>query len=127
MIVECPIPLGELIDKVSILTIKSEKITDSSRKKLVFNELKELSLRIDSLNLKNLSGFLDRLVEINGELWDIEDKIRIKEKKKEFDEEFIQLARSVYRVNDRRFEVKHDINSFYGSELKEVKSYEEYE
>ena len=80
----------------------------------------------DSVSDKKINEYLKELVEVNALLWTIEDKIRECEKKNQFDENFINLARSVYQTNDKRAKIKLEINNFFGSELVEVKSYEEY-
>ena len=77
-------------------------------------------------NEKKLDSFLNKLLEVNQKLWEIEDEIRVLERKKQFDEDFILLARSVYIENDKRFEIKNEINNFLGSAIKEEKLYEDY-
>jgi hypothetical protein len=112
---------GELVDKYTILLIKDKKITDSEKNKNIKNELNELFPLIHSFNLdKNL---INDLFEINKTLWKIEDDIRNKEYKQEFDSEFIELARSVYKTNDLRFKAKQKINESTASYLKEEKSH----
>lgn len=128
MKIKTQISAGELLDKISILKIKSKKIKDE--KKLA-NVLLELELLLGILekelhSYKESSHRLNDLIKVNSLLWEIEDDIREKEKKGEFDEEFIKLARSVYYTNDKRFEIKNLINNESGSELKEEKSYEDY-
>ena len=78
------------------------------------------------LQLEELDSFLNKLLEVNQKLWEIEDQIRILERKKQFNEDFIFLARSVYIENDKRFEIKNEINNFLGSAIKEEKLYEDY-
>ena len=120
-----PISLGELIDKITILEIKKVhmtgiKLTNVNRElELLKNILEEKNLKID-INLIN------HLKKINNTLWKIEDKIRIKENKQQFDKEFIILARSVYKKNDLRASIKKEINQKYNSELVEEKSYNYY-
>lgn len=126
MIIECPVSLGELVDKISILRIKQKNILDKSKVELVSHEEKLLSGKLFSLNLDGIDIFLEKLVEINSLLWKIEDDIREKERAKEFDQEFIDLARSVYMTNDKRYEIKNELNLKFGSNVKEVKSYEKY-
>jgi hypothetical protein len=119
------VSIGEIVDKLSILDIKIRKITNTD--KLVNIEKEYLYLHkivFDNLNV-NIDDY-NQLLIINEELWDIEDKIRIKEKNKEFDEDFIDLARLVYVTNDIRYETKNLINLKYGSDFKEEKSYEPY-
>ena len=124
-IINVPISVGELIDKITILEIKKDKLKNLKLK----NILKELSFL--RAVLENNSIFIPdeiyfQLKSINLKLWDIEDKIRIKEKNKEFDNEFIELARSVYLNNDRRSETKKELNIIFNSEIIEEKSYEKY-
>ena len=124
-ITHVPISIGELIDKVTILEIKKDKLKNLKLK----NILKELSF-LRAVLEKNSIFIPDeiflQLKSINLTLWDIEDKIRIKEKNKEFDNEFIELARSVYLNNDRRSETKKELNIMFNSEIIEEKSYEKY-
>lgn len=120
-----PVSIGEVYDKLSILDIKKKKITDEKKLKLVNNEFDALKLIFKTDKFDNF--LYEELVDINNQLWEIEDKIRIKEKHKEFDEEFIELARSVYYKNDKRAEIKFKINDKYDSEIVEVKSYEKYD
>ena len=127
MIISTPVSLGELIDKISILHIKNKNIKDDEKLKLIREELKLLNSTLDDHIKKNdIQEFLDALIKINSELWIIEDEIRDCERSKKFDEKFISLARSVYITNDKRSEIKLDINKKFGSEIVEVKSYEEY-
>lgn len=126
MKVQISISLGELIDKISILKIKKEKIDDANKLSNVKYELETLEEELAQLNIDGAEDYLSQLVTVNSELWDIEDDIRVLEKEKRFDDEFIKLARSVYVTNDKRFAVKNAINNHFGSDIKEVKSYEEY-
>ena len=120
-----PISLGELIDKITILRIKKKYIQENK----LANIKKELSSLEEILKEKNLdinSNLINQLEEVNFSLWKIEDQIRFKESRKEFDSEFIHLARSVYIENDRRAAIKYEINSTYNSDLIEEKSYQKY-
>ena len=127
MIVNTPISLGELIDKISILRIKKNNIMDQKKLKHIDQELTLLDRVLsDSVSDKKINEYLNELVKVNALLWKIEDKIRECEKKNKFDEYFINLARSVYKTNDKRAKIKLEINNFFGSELVEVKSYEKY-
>ena len=119
-----PVAIGEVYDKFSILEIKKRKISDKTKLVHVNNELTYLKLFVDKYNLS--ADVYNELVKVNEALWDIEDKLRIKEQKKEFDEEFIKLARSVYFTNDERGEIKKKINTLLGSNIYEVKSYVDY-
>ena len=127
MIINTPVSLGELVDKISILHIKSININDQVKLKLVIEEMDMLNKTLDN-NIKrdDIKIFLELLIEINSKLWVIEDDIRDCERNKIFDQKFIELARSVYVTNDKRSEIKLDINKKFGSEIVEVKSYEEY-
>tara|TARA_B000000609_G_C24152810_1_gene338450 strand:- start:608 stop:991 length:384 start_codon:yes stop_codon:yes gene_type:complete len=123
-----PVSDGELIDKYTILEIKTERIKDTNKKEKAKKEFDLLKYYVDELSTSyNIVEIIDELKEVNKSLWDIEDDIRKKEKCKEFDDEFIQLARSVYITNDRRAEVKNKINNATKSEIVEVKSYEKYQ
>jgi hypothetical protein len=127
MLISTPISLGELVDKISILMIKKKNISDSIKLQHVNKELEFLQKTLKKyISEDEINEFLLKLVNINSKLWDIEDDIRECERKKLFDQTFIDLARSVYFTNDERAEVKKDINKAFGSELVEVKSYEEY-
>jgi len=127
MIVNIPVSLGELMDKISILKIKKKKIFDKNKLILISEELQllEKTLLI-SVKDKKIEKYLNKLVKINSELWKIEDDIRNFERKKQFDERFVDLARSVYFTNDRRSAIKLEINNYFGSKIIEVKSYEKY-
>ena len=120
------ISIGELVDKVTILSIKLEKIKNPDKLK---NIKKEYNLLYESMKktgiTKDSEQFIN-LVQVNLSLWDIEDKIRIKEANKQFDDDFIQLARSVYFKNDKRAEIKKQINLTFGSDLIEEKEYVQY-
>lgn len=118
---------GELLDKISILQIKSERITDKNKLKNIRTEYEELT-KIGSKLLEDSQVYTlySKVKEVNEALWDLEDDIRMKEKAKLFDEEFIRLAREIYRTNDRRAEVKKEINLLTGSLFVEEKSYEQY-
>ena len=127
MLINTPISLGELVDKISILMIKKKNISDSIKLQHINKELEFLQKTLKKyISEDKINEFLLALVNINSKLWDIEDDIRECERKKLFDQTFIDLARSVYFTNDERAKVKNDINKTFGSELVEVKSYEEY-
>jgi hypothetical protein len=123
-----PVSFGELIDKITILEIKSERIGDAAKVANVRTELEML----DATWAAHAAAGTDigderaRLRAVNEALWDIEDRIRLKEKAKAFDTEFIELARSVYVRNDERAAVKREINLKLGSTLVEEKSYQDY-
>ena len=127
MIISTPVSLGELVDKISILHIKNLNIKDDEKLKLIREELELLNQTLNKHIKKNdIQNYLDSLIEINSKLWVIEDDIRDCERNKKFDQTFIDLARSVYFTNDKRSEVKLEINKKFGSKIIEVKSYEEY-
>jgi hypothetical protein len=126
MKIECCVSLGELIDKLSILIIKEEKISDIEKLTYIKDEKIELENILMNLKLDETNLHLLKMVEINKILWKIEDDIREKERAKEFDEEFIKLARAVYINNDERFKRKNEINQKYNSKIVEVKSYKDY-
>ena len=127
MIINTPVSLGELVDKISILHIKNLNIKDSEKLKLVKEELLLLNKTLDDhVNRNDIQLHLDSLIAINSKLWVIEDDIRDCERNKIFDQKFIDLARSVYFTNDKRSAVKLEINKKFGSKIIEVKSYEQY-
>ena len=127
MLINTPISLGELVDKISILIIKKKNISDSIKLEHVTKELEFLKKTLkEYISEDKINKFIQDLININSKLWKIEDDIRECERKKIFDQTFTDLARSVYFTNDERAKVKNDINKTFGSELVEVKSYEEY-
>ena len=120
------VSVGELVDKVTILSIKLRMVKDKKKAKNIEHEYDLLSQAMESTGITTESEEFKRLLEINQRLWDIEDNIRRKEKNKEFDEEFVQLARSVYIENDKRAAEKRTINLKTGSDIIEEKEYVEY-
>jgi hypothetical protein len=122
-----PVSVGELIDKLSILHVKQTKITDLEKLKYVNKEF-ELLYNFSSVYLNNeeISKLYHDLVETNSKLWEIEDMLRIIETEQNFDIKFIELARSVYHTNDKRFSLKNEINEKTSSEIREVKEYVKY-
>ena len=123
-----PVSSGELIDKIAVLKIKKKKIFNKSKLKNINNELSLLN-EIYKNNFKNNKKLLlyeKKLIKINKKLWDIEDEIRFLESKKNFNQQFIDLARAVYINNDERSEIKKKINKLTGSRLIEEKSYKSY-
>ena len=123
--VQVPISVGELIDKITILEIKAERISDPAKRPNVEAELKALAAVRDAGVPKGprLDALTERLGGINRTLWDIEDDIRSHEKRQDFGPRFVELARSVYRQNDERARVKKEINQLVGSRFVEEKSY----
>ena len=127
MIISTPVSVGELVDKISILHIKNINIKDVEKIKFIKEELALLNQTLDKhVNRDDIQEYLEALIEINSKLWVIEDDIRDCERNKNFDQKFIELARSVYFTNDKRSDVKLDINKKFGSQIIEVKSYEDY-
>jgi len=120
------ISAGELIDKITILEIKKEKISNKEKLVEVNKELNSLNetLKKSINDPSNIINFKNDLKNINLKLWDIEDGKRSAEKNNKFDEKFIELARNVYKFNDERAKIKLAINNALGSNIKEVKSYE---
>ncbi len=129
MNVKLEISIGEFFDKITILEIKKEQISDAEKLVNINNELDALNALLDGLpfSRSDVEKEVGELKKINEELWVIEDDIRDKEFQKTFDQGFIDLARSVYFTNDRRSDVKRDINIKLGSDFVEEKSYEEYQ
>jgi len=120
---------GELLDKISILEIKKIKIRDKKKNNSIKNELSLLMLTARDNNLlkkKNISKAYKKLKKVNEKLWKIEDEIRGCERKKNFSDKFVFLARSIYINNDLRAKIKNNINTSTGSNIKEVKSYKKY-
>ena len=119
-----PVSVGELIDKITILEIKQEKIQDTNKLANITNELLLLKSISHNVVQNKIEPLIVELKEINFLLWNIEEKKRFKEKKESFDQEFIELARSVYMYNDKRAEIKRQINLITNSDIIEEKSYE---
>lgn len=121
------VSVGEVIDKYTILEIKQERIIDDKKLVNIAKEKSALLLTLQDYNyLSKFSEEIKELKSINEKLWEIEDKIRLKELNREFDNDFIELARAVYITNDKRFEIKNKINQMCNSSLREEKSYEKY-
>ena len=127
-LISTPVSYGEILDKITILEIKAVNIKDSKKQKNVKHELAILQDTWDKhvAAADEINTLKQQLKKVNQDLWNIEDNIRIKESKKEFDDEFIQIARSVYFENDTRAAVKKEVNLLLGSELIEEKSYQDY-
>jgi hypothetical protein len=122
-----PVSVGELIDKLSILRVKQTKITNLEKLTYVNKEF-ELLYNLSSVYFNNeeILKLYHKLVDTNSKLWDVEDKLRVLETEKNFESEFIELARGVYYTNDKRFVLKNEINKRTSSEIREVKEYVEY-
>ena len=127
-LIQTPVSYGELIDKITILEIKSRRIADEAKLANVRNELDMLNATWanSAASQTDISDERARLLAVNEALWDIEDNIRLLERAQTFDAEFIELARSVYFRNDERAAFKREINQKLGSELVEEKSYQDY-
>jgi hypothetical protein len=122
------VSVGELLDKISILEIKQEKIKDAESLKFIEDEYKVLKSELDK-NIKTdekLKNLFNSLKEINSKLWVIEDDKRMCEKNKDFGEKFIKLSRDVHFLNDNRAKIKLEINNHTGSKIKEIKEYTGY-
>ena len=128
-LIKIPVSHGELLDKITILEIKSEHITDPGKLSNVGRELELLESiwQASPASAQDLAGARARLKAVNEKLWKIEDRIRLREKARNFDQEFIELARAVYYNNDDRATIKREINVNLGSELMEEKSYRDYQ
>ena len=125
--IEIPISIGELIDKLSILQVKKNKIQNKTKLDLVDKEYKMLyNLSKEYLTSNEINDLYNGLIDQNSKLWEIEDKLRVLETESRFEGEFIDLARKVYFTNDDRFDLKNKINSILSSEIKEVKEYVDY-
>lgn len=120
------VSIAEVVDKVTILALKLQKFKDPRKRGNVQKEFDRLAAEMEKAGIKPTSREFNALKKINLKLWEIEDAIRIKEARHEFDDEFIQLARSVYRNNDRRAALKKEINLKYKSDLMEEKEYVPY-
>ena len=122
------VSVGELLDKISILEIKQEKIKDNNNLKFINDEYNVLKTELNK-NIKNddkLNNLFNSLKEINAKLWVIEDDKRMCEKNKDFGEKFIKLSRDVHFLNDERAKIKLEINNHTGSKIKEIKEYTNY-
>ena len=128
MQLQVPVSVGEVLDKITILQIKLAHISDAAKRANIQNELDALLPLVagDAFTTDQMQALMAELKSVNEALWDIEDDIREKEAAKSFDAEFIRLARAVYTTNDRRAEIKKQINLATGSTLVEEKSYESY-
>ena len=126
--VETPVAIGELIDKITILEIKVERLTDAAKRKNVVAELSVLRARRDQAvpQSPRLDALGAQLKAVNERIWELEDSIRDCERRVDFGPKFIAVARSIYRTNDERAAVKRQINVALGSDLIEEKSYKAY-
>ena len=122
------VSVGELLDKISILEIKKDKIKDNDKLKFINEEYKILKSEFDK-NVKSdvtLDKLFDVLKEINSRLWVIEDDKRLCEKNSDFGEKFVKLSRDIHLLNDNRAKLKLEINNYTGSKIKEIKEYTKY-
>ena len=120
------VSIGEVVDKLTILDIKLERMTNPRKLKNIRREYELLTKDLAEIKITSESNEFKNLRKVNLRLWEIEDKIRIKEYEQKFDDEFIKLARSVYYENDERAKIKKEINLKFGSELVEEKEYVDY-
>lgn len=128
MKVEIPVSVGELIDKLTILRIKMSHVTNDEKLASIGYEKESLE-RIVAAELTwddELEDFEKQLCEVNSALWHVEDELRDLERQRKFSDRFVELARTVYRLNDRRFALKDAISRYSGSEIREEKSYAAY-
>ena len=122
------ISVGELLDKISILKIKKEKIKDTDKLKFVDDEYNILKDQLDK-NIKvdnKLNELFDSLKNVNSKLWIIEDEKRLYEKNSDFGEKFVKVSRDIHFLNDKRSKIKSEINNYTGSKIKEIKQYTSY-
>jgi hypothetical protein len=125
--ISIPVSIGEMIDKLSILQVKKIKVKDETKLEFINKEFELLyNFSSEYLNNPETDSIYHKLVSVNTDLWEIEDKLRIMEKEKNFDNEFVSLARKVYFTNDERFRLKNEINLVTKSEIREVKEYVKY-
>ena len=122
------ISAGELVDKISILEIKREKVKDKTNQAEIEKEYKILK-EVQNSNIEmteKLETLFKEIKQVNLDLWNVEDKLRVREKNKNFGQAFIELARNVYLNNDKRSKIKSEINKILGSNIKEIKQYVDY-
>jgi hypothetical protein len=125
--ISIPVSIGEMIDKLSILQVKKTKVLDEEKLILINKEFELLyNFSLSYFNNPEVELIYTKLISVNTNLWDIEDNLRVMEKEKKFNDDFIELARKVYFTNDERFRLKNEINMFTNSEIREVKDYVKY-
>lgn len=129
--VKVPISIGELIDKLSILHIKLERVEDLQKRRNIQQEFDLLTLTLSGISKTPAETIAinqahDDFVDINTKLWDVEDELRLRERNKQFGPDFVKLARSVYYFNDKRAQIKYDINIKLNSTIVEEKDYVDY-
>ena len=121
MVVNIPVSIGELYDKLTILDIKLDKITDKKKKKIISKEYALLNAVFEKIDWH--SSFFNSLKDINETLWQLEEDIRECDKKNDYSQKFIHIALDIYKRNDTRSKLKNAINKFYSSDIQEIKSY----
>jgi hypothetical protein len=125
--ISIPVSIGEMIDKLSILQVKKNKVKDKTKLEFIDKEFELLyNFSSEYLNNSETELIYRQLVSVNTNLWEIEDKLRVMEKEKNFGDEFVSSARKVYFTNDERFRLKNEINLITESEIREVKEYVKY-
>jgi hypothetical protein len=125
--ISIPVSIGEIIDKLSILQVKKNKVKDKTKLEFIDKEFELLyNFSSEYLNNPKTELIYHQLVSVNTNLWEIEDELRIMEKEKNFGDEFVSSARKVYFTNDERFRLKNEINLITESEIREVKEYVKY-
>jgi hypothetical protein len=125
--ISIPVSVGEMIDKLSILQVKKIKVTNEEKLEFINKEFDLLyNFSLEFFKNLEIEFIYEKLILVNTNLWDIEDQLRVLEKEKKFDSEFIELARKVYFTNDERFRLKNEINLLTSSEIREVKDYVKY-
>jgi hypothetical protein len=125
--ISIPVSIGEMIDKLSILQVKKNKVKDKTKLEFIDREFELLyNFSSEYLNNSETELIYHQLVSVNTNLWEIEDKLRVMEKEKNFGDEFVSSARKVYFTNDERFRLKNEINLITESEIREVKEYVKY-
>jgi hypothetical protein len=125
--ISIPVSVGEMIDKLSILQVKKTKVNDEEKLIFINKEFELLyDFSLEYFNNPEVKLIYEKLILVNTNLWDIEDNLRVMEKEKNFNDDFIELARKVYFTNDERFRLKNEINTITNSEIREVKDYVKY-
>jgi hypothetical protein len=125
--ISIPVSVGEMIDKLSILQVKKTKVNDEEKLIFINKEFELLyNFSLEYFNNPEVELIYEKLTLVNTNLWDIEDNLRVMEKEKNFNNDFIELARKVYFTNDERFRLKNEINTVTNSEIREVKDYVKY-
>ena len=125
--ISIPVSVGEMIDKLSILQVKKIKVNDEEKLLFINKEFELLyNFSLEYFNNPEVELIYEKLILVNTNLWDVEDNLRVMEKEKKFNDDFISLARKVYFTNDERYRLKNEINTITNSEIREVKDYVKY-